>query len=135
VLDIVSIAVPAAVIAIVSFIFVRDPDRKLYSWRSRLGLQGWEFAAGWLGLALCHTTQVMIVTGLKNAIGKPRPDMLSRCIPDIANLDQYIVGGYGNNVLRGLVLVNRDICTQTDLSVLRDGFKSFPSGHASSKLT
>lgn len=75
----------------------------------------------------------MIVTGLKNLIGKPRPDMLARCIPNVANLDQYIVGGYGNNVLRGLVLVNQGICTQTNLSTLNDGFRSFPSGHSSSK--
>jgi len=136
VLDIVSILVPAVVILIVSFVFVRVPgEGKLYSWRSRLSLRGWEFAAGWLGLALCQTTQIMIVTGLKNIIGKPRPDMLARCIPDVANLDQYIVGGYGNNVLRGLVLVDRNICTQTNLSQLKDGFRSFPSGHSSSKLS
>ena len=75
----------------------------------------------------------MIVTGLKSIIGKPRPDMLARCNPDVANLDQYVVGGYGNAELPGLVLVDQLICQQTDRSVLNDGFRSFPSGHSSSK--
>ena len=33
-----------------------------------------------------------------------------------------------------LVLVTHDICTQTDMAKLNDGFKSFPSGHSSSRF-
>jgi membrane-associated phospholipid phosphatase len=61
------------------------------------------------------------ITGaLKNAIGKPRPDLISRCIVDESKIAP---GKY--------VLQTIDICTQTDNYILQDGFKSFPSGHSS----
>lgn len=69
---------------------------------------------------------------LKNAIGKPRPDLIDRCQPNITmisggqNIDlPTIVGQFG--------LSNHSICTQTDNAILKDGFRSFPSGHSSSK--
>lgn len=74
---------------------------------------------------------MLITDSLKNLMGKPRPDMLSRCDPDLALLEAEGIG-------RGLVTWN--ICRNLEKGVgigfddLRDGFRSFPSGHASSML-
>lgn len=54
---------------------------------------------------------------LKNAIGRPRPDFISRCMPR--------KGTPGN------VLVAWTVCTQTDDHKLQDAWRSFPSGHSS----
>ena len=62
-----------------------------------------------------------VITGiLKLATGKPRPDFIARCVPPLNATDPAF----------GLSTV--DICTQTNAAILRDGFKSFPSGHSSS---
>ncbi|KAJ2703358.1 hypothetical protein FB645_003922 [Coemansia sp. IMI 203386] len=55
---------------------------------------------------------------LKNAVGRPRPDFIDRCQPNITE----------NPPLK---LVDYRVCTQTDLSYLHEGMRSFPSGHAS----
>jgi membrane-associated phospholipid phosphatase len=133
-LELSCILAPALIIVIISLGLVPAPTiAKRFSTRALWGRKFWELGVGWLGLALAHTTQIMIITGLKSIIGKPRPDMLSRCNPDIANLEQHIVGGYGNAELPGLVLVSQTICQQPSKSLLDDGFRSFPSGHSSSK--
>jgi diacylglycerol diphosphate phosphatase/phosphatidate phosphatase len=66
------------------------------------------------------------VTGtLKNAIGKPRPDLIDRCKPEQAQYEA---------LLQPFVysMANHSICTQTNNAILKDGFRSFPSGHSSS---
>jgi membrane-associated phospholipid phosphatase len=68
--------------------------------------------------------------GMKNLFGHWRPDLLSRCNPDIANLAKYAVGGY-TNTTQGVYLVSAAICQSTDSGTLDDGFRSFPSGHSS----
>ncbi|KAJ2352941.1 hypothetical protein GGF43_003619 [Coemansia sp. RSA 2618] len=55
---------------------------------------------------------------IKNVVGRPRPDFIARCQPNITE----------NPPLR---LVDYRVCTQTDLGYLREGMRSFPSGHAS----
>jgi membrane-associated phospholipid phosphatase len=67
---------------------------------------------------------------MKNLFGHWRPDLLSRCDPDITNIANYAVGGYPNTT-QGSYLVTWEICQTTDQSLLDDGFRSFPSGHAS----
>lgn len=62
---------------------------------------------------------------LKNAIGKPRPDLVDRCQPSKELMDQFLQPG-------NFSLASHAICTQTDNAILKDGFRSFPSGHASS---
>lgn len=75
---------------------------------------------------------------MKNLFGKPRPDLLDRCQPDILNVADYIVGfhtpaddGSLNGIYNGQ-LVSANICKNPDRHFLDDGFRSYPSGHASS---
>jgi len=88
-----------------------------------------------LGLALSLTVAFLITQGVKNLFGRPRPDLLSRCQPDVSNIAAHVVGNYAtqlNNVLgQEWTLVRSTICTQTSQSTLDDGFRSFPSGHSS----
>ena len=93
---------------------------------------------GWLGLALSLISAWIITQGMKNLFGKPRPDLLSRCMPDVANVAKHIVG-YSNPLLGNLTgsmyngqLVYASICTNPDKAFLDDGFRSYPSGHSSS---
>ena len=66
-------------------------------------------------------------------MGKPRPDLLSRC-----DLDPALVTAGGPQVVGGLegalplfnALVSWTACRQQDDSILADGFQSFPSGHS-----
>jgi hypothetical protein len=65
-----------------------------------------------------------VITGtFKNAIGKPRPDLIDRCQPSVTSDPQP----FG--------LSNSTICKQTDKNLLNDGFMSFPSGHSSTSFS
>ncbi|KAF2456880.1 phosphatidic acid phosphatase type 2/haloperoxidase, partial [Lineolata rhizophorae] len=122
--------VPAAVIAlytlVIDGIFSHQPPagpssgrRKLLG-RYRLKDRLWELNCGILGLALSVAAAFTITGALKNAIGKPRPDLIDRCQPPPGTVDPQPWG-----------LSNHSICTQTDNAILKDGFRSFPSGHSS----
>src|ERR1700712_5541577 len=90
-----------------------------------------------MGLALSLALAFFFTQGMKNLFGKPRPDMLSRCIPDMSpeSIRTHTVGGgYGSIFNPEWVLVSAAICTNTDTALVDDGFRSFPSGHASSKF-
>ncbi|EGS18387.1 uncharacterized protein CTHT_0064120 [Thermochaetoides thermophila DSM 1495] len=54
---------------------------------------------------------------IKNAVGRPRPDLLARCIPAKGTPTDKLVG--------------IEVCTQDDDFILQDGWRSFPSGHSS----
>lgn len=54
---------------------------------------------------------------IKNAVGRPRPDLISRCKP-----------AKGTEEHR---LVTFEVCTESDHHILHDGWRSFPSGHSS----
>lgn len=131
VLVVVALIAPAVIIFLVAFLLVPGPTvpdstpRSLV-WRRRL----WEWFAGWTGLALSCATAWIITNGMKNLFGHWRPDLLSRCNPDVTNIANYAVGGYPNTT-EGSYVVTWQICQQTDQSLLDDGFRSFPSGHAS----
>lgn len=88
-------------------------------------------------MLMLPTFRLLTLVTVKNLIGKPRPDMLARCIPDLTNISQHAVGGFGDALgdfgNAGWMLVDQKICTQTNQSHLKDGFRSFPSGHSSSK--
>lgn len=84
-----------------------------------------------LGLGLSVGLALLFTDSLKNLMGKPRPDMLSRCQPIVNR--RYLPAG--STIGEGLFTWN--ICTTKQTtgfpsSDLLDGFRSFPSGHASS---
>lgn len=54
---------------------------------------------------------------IKNAVGRPRPDLIARCKPKPGSPEHSLV----------TILV----CTEPDHHVLHDGWRSFPSGHSS----
>ncbi|KAH0542734.1 hypothetical protein FGG08_002873 [Glutinoglossum americanum] len=123
---------PAVVIFSVCLFFIPGPAAesgasKLRLWRRNI----WELNTGWLGLGLSCAAAFLLTNGSKNMFGKPRPDLLSRCNPDLANIAKYSVGGFGDKVQEGIVLVSAAICRSNDKSQLNDGFRSFPSGHSS----
>lgn len=124
--------VPVVVIPIISLIFVpghtvpRGTPKSLI-WKRKL----WELHVGWLGLALSIAAAWFITDGMKNLFGKPRPDLLARCNPDLENFAKYVVGG--TNINGGdQRLVSADICQGVAGRDLDDGFRSYPSGHSSS---
>lgn len=71
----------------------------------------------------------IVTNSLKNMFGKPRPDLLSRCRPDLENVEGYRVGGRGST--GGLMLVTAGICMNADAGTMDDGFRAYPSGHSS----
>lgn len=123
---------PALIIAIVVLAFVPGPRFCRTSTRSQIiRLKFWEFEKGWAGLALALAVAFFVTQGMKNLFGKPRPNMLARCEPNLSNIAAHVVGGYGQHVDIRWSLVDIGICTTTRRRVLADGFRSFPSGHSS----
>ncbi|CCX30030.1 phosphatidic acid phosphatase type 2/haloperoxidase [Pyronema domesticum] len=80
----------------------------------------WEMNCGILGLGLSVAFTICVTGALKNATGKPRPDVISRCIPPFQATNHPVFG-----------LFDPKDCTQKDPKILKDGFKSWPSGHSS----
>ncbi|KAI9050958.1 hypothetical protein LZ554_005068 [Drepanopeziza brunnea f. sp. 'monogermtubi'] len=132
-LGVVALVAPAAIIFIICILLVPGPTvpkstPKQLIFQRKL----WEWHTGWLGLALSQAAAFLITSGMKNLFGKPRPDLLDRCQPDIPNLSEYSYSVWGaGNDFANFNVVSAGICTQTDSSKLNDGFRSFPSGHAS----
>lgn len=82
----------------------------------------WDFHHSTLGLTLSVSMTRTITQLVKVTVGRPRPDLISRCQPAPGSADP----------LWGLSTV--DICTQTVSMILEDGWRSFPSGHSSSSF-
>jgi diacylglycerol diphosphate phosphatase/phosphatidate phosphatase len=70
-----------------------------------------------LGLAISLLLTALITDIIKNFVGRPRPDLVSRCDPQPGTLKDE--------------LVTIAICTETEHHKLHDGWRSFPSGHSS----
>jgi len=70
-----------------------------------------------LGFFISLILASFITDVIKNAVGRPRPDLIARCRPASGTPDHK--------------LVDITICTQTNHHVLHDGWRSFPSGHSS----
>ncbi|KAH9483986.1 Phospholipid phosphatase 5 [Psilocybe cubensis] len=95
---------PFLIMPIVNFITVR-------SW--------WDFHNSSLGLILGLSMTGSLTQIVKITVGRPRPDLLDRCKPPPGLTDPP----YGST--------DWTVCTQTDNGILRDGFRSFFSGHSS----
>ncbi|PHH91562.1 hypothetical protein CDD83_11213 [Cordyceps sp. RAO-2017] len=121
---------PAIIIFLVSILLVpgatvpKNTPQSLI-WKRKM----WELHVGWLGLLLAVGSAFFFISGIKNMCGKPRPDLLNRCQPDLANRDMYLVGGFKDEAVSGR-LYSGKICKQQDKYKLDDGFRSYPSGHA-----
>ncbi|OJJ83416.1 phosphatase PAP2 family protein [Aspergillus glaucus CBS 516.65] len=127
-----ALILPALVIALV--IILRIPGHTVHKytprsvlWRYKL----WEINAGWLGIALAVASAYATAKGLKLLFGKPRPDLLARCDPDLENVAAYVVGGLGRELPGAPVLVTSKICRNRSHGLTKTGFVSFPSDHAS----
>ncbi|KAJ1734348.1 hypothetical protein LPJ61_001128 [Coemansia biformis] len=77
---------------------------------------------GLLGLLMGVSLTLMFTNCLKNVVGEPRPSLLARCLP-VKPAHPL------SDPPQGLSTV--DICTQSNTSILDEGFRSFPSGHTS----
>lgn len=78
----------------------------------------WDTFAGLTALCGSMATQILIVCLLKNTLGLPRPDFLDRCQPSF----EYGMGTVAD-------------CTSSDNRLLKEGFRTFPSGHSSTAFT
>ncbi|EST08955.1 Phosphatidic acid phosphatase type 2/haloperoxidase [Kalmanozyma brasiliensis GHG001] len=84
----------------------------------------WDLHNGLLGFVLAQALTVTVTTIIKCTVGRPRPDLIDRCQPAPGSVN---ASPYG--------LVTDIICTVgVDNKILRDGFRSFPSGHASTSF-
>ncbi|OAG09243.1 PAP2-domain-containing protein [Paraphaeosphaeria sporulosa] len=70
-----------------------------------------------LGWFISLILTLFITDLIKNAVGRPRPDLIARCKPEPGTPDHQ--------------LVTYKVCTEQDHHVLHDGWRSFPSGHSS----
>lgn len=87
----------------------------IWKWPRKL----WDGHIFALGLIGALSMQFLITSILKNATGKPRPDFLHRCLP------HPFTPPLGT-------LANIAICSNPDLFIVWEGYRSFPSGHATS---
>ncbi|CAN6163457.1 unnamed protein product [Urochloa humidicola] len=69
-----------------------------------------------LGLLFSVLITAVLTVAIKDAVGRPRPDFFWRCFPD--GVPKY------NNI-------TGDVICHGEASVIKEGHKSFPSGHAS----
>lgn len=100
-------AVPMYAILLPIFVFVLFYARK--------GGNVYDLHHSILGLLFSVLITGVITDSIKNAVGRPRPDFFWRCFPD--GKDLYDSLG--------------DVICHGTASVLKEGYKSFPSGHAS----
>lgn len=70
-----------------------------------------------LGLFISLFLSSLITDIIKNAVGRPRPDLIDRCKPAPGTPEHD--------------LVTISVCTETNHRRVQDGWRSFPSGHSS----
>lgn len=73
--------------------------------------------ATYLPFLISITMACFVTDIIKNAVGRPRPDLLARCKPAKSAQEN--------------TLVTIAVCTAPSSRNLEDGFRSFPSGHSS----
>ncbi|PGH01714.1 hypothetical protein GX51_05030 [Blastomyces parvus] len=132
VLIVISLVAPAVIIFLGSIFFIPSLTASKHApkaavWRRKL----WEWVVGWMGLGIAYAGTYASTEALKVIYGKPRPDLLSRCNPNLSNIAAHVVGGLGEKLDGAPLLVSYTICQNTSEQLTWDGFVSFPSGHAS----
>ncbi|KAJ9204084.1 hypothetical protein DTO021D3_3957 [Paecilomyces variotii] len=132
VMVLVSLLAPAMIILLLTLVFVPGPlvDKNAPSFVI-LKRKLWELNAGWMGLGVSLAGVYMCTEALKDLYGKPRPDLLDRCRPDLSNIAAYAVSGLGLQLEHAPVLVTWEICQNKSYMLRKAGFASFPSGHSS----
>lgn len=129
----IGLAIPAGIILVFSWLLVPSNPRALRRapfaliWRRKI----WEWNAGWMGLALALAATFTATQGLKDLVGKPRPDLIGRCDPDLSKISTYAVGGLGALVQGAPTFVTYEICRNQGSDLRNDGFAAWPSGHSS----
>lgn len=103
-----AIVLPIIIIVFVSIYDCRRSTRLdgRNHWHQRL----WHMNASLLGLGVSLATSTSIFTGVKNLSGKPRPDFLARCDPDLEHITSYTVGGYRQMISHLWVMVDGGLC-------------------------
>ncbi|KAL2607512.1 hypothetical protein R1flu_026085 [Riccia fluitans] len=74
-----------------------------------------DFHNAFLGLGTAIALTALLTDSIKNTVGMPRPDFFWRCFPD------------GVAVYKA----SKEVLCHGDPTEIKDGYKSFPSGHAS----
>ncbi|CAE7140126.1 unnamed protein product [Rhizoctonia solani] len=104
-LMVICFGVPTVIMPIVNMLTVR-------SW--------WDWHNSMLGLVLGLATTGAVTQVVKVTVGRPRPDAIARCKPQDGAHDHAVFG-----------LVTTAICTETNAYMMKDGWRSFFSGHSS----
>ncbi|KAF8052193.1 hypothetical protein N665_1588s0007 [Sinapis alba] len=99
-----SVPVYAILLPLAIFIFIYFRRRDVYDLHHAV-----------LGLLYSVLVTAVLTDSIKNAVGRPRPDFFWRCFPD----GKALYDSLGDVICHG------------DKSVIREGHKSFPSGHTS----
>ncbi|KAH8701621.1 PAP2 domain protein [Talaromyces proteolyticus] len=93
------------------------PATFIFAWGLITRPSAHKFHVTLLGLGVSLMVTPFITDIIKNAVGRPRPDLIDRCQPE-----------QGTAAHR---LVTFSICTQSNEHILQEGWRSFPSGHSS----
>jgi len=104
-LVILTLICPLVIMPIFNLIYVRS----ILDWHN-----------SWLGLILSWGLAGTITNIVKITAGRPRPDLIARCQPAAGSQNAPVFG-----------LVSASICTNTNMAIMEDGFRSFFSGHSS----
>ena len=125
-LVVISLVAPLA--SIVFFQLISRPLGIIsYNPHNRIWVQTlWEIHAGLIGLCASLAGTLFVTSGLKDMVGKPRPNLLARCDADLSRIAGFVVGGYGTDIdSEASSLVTSGICRQPDKRFLDDSLPLF----------
>ncbi|KAK6354822.1 hypothetical protein TWF696_003955 [Orbilia brochopaga] len=110
--------VPVPLLLVLSILI---PLSTIVAWTGVTGRGKHFLLVSLLGLANSMLLSSFITDFIKQGVGRPRPDLISRCQPKEDTPHDK--------------LVTFDVCYQTNHHTLHDGFRSFPSGHSSTSFS